>query len=114
MSLNKPKFDIILSEETGGDEQGSVITKHKTQLPRKYKVLLHNDDYTTMEFVIFILQKVFKKTLEEAKAIMLKVHNEGMGVCGVYTREVAETKSVQVRQLSKENGHPLKCTFEPE
>ena len=67
-----------------------------------------------MEFVIYILQRCFSKTLDEAQEIMLKVHNSGVGICGVYTYEIAESKTAKVHQISKENGHPLRCTFEPE
>lgn len=103
----------ILSDE---DSDGGVATAQKigVKRPRKYKVLLHNDDYTTMEFVIYVLIKHFGKTEEEAHAIMLKVHNEGIGVCGVYTYEVAETKVAKVSREAEENGHPLLCTCEPE
>jgi ATP-dependent Clp protease adaptor protein ClpS len=98
------------------DEEGGVatITKKKVQLPKKYKVLLHNDDYTTMEFVIYILQNVFHKQLNEAEKIMLEVHRKGMGVCGVYTYEIAESKAKKVERLARENSHPLLCTFEAE
>ncbi|GFK94500.1 ATP-dependent Clp protease adapter protein ClpS [Fundidesulfovibrio magnetotacticus] len=82
--------------------------------PRKYKVLLHNDDYTTMEFVVRVLVSVFHKSEAEATRIMLAVHQNGKGVCGVFTAEVAETKVVMVRQLAKEGGFPLKCTMEEE
>lgn len=82
--------------------------------PRKYKVLLHNDDYTTMEFVVEVLMTVFHKTEDEATKIMLAVHKNGVGVCGVYTAEVAETKVVAVRQLARRGGYPLKCTMEEE
>lgn len=98
------------------DEEGGLATINNTELkrPRRYKVLLHNDDYTTMEFVIFVLQKFFNKTLEEAQRIMLQVHHEGVGICGVYTYEIAETKAQKVTQAAKENGHPLLCTIEEE
>lgn len=102
------------NQSTEGESGIATITERKTKLPRKYKVLLHNDDYTTMEFVILVLQKFFNKTMEEAQAIMLKVHNEGHGVCGVYTYEIAESKAFKVSQYAKDNGHPLKCTIEPE
>jgi len=80
--------------------------------PRMFKVLLHNDDYTTMEFVVEVLQKVFYKTFAEAMRIMLSVHRSGTGVCGIYTGEVAETKVVTVQYLAKENGFPLQCSME--
>lgn len=99
-----------------GEEQSGVTTiqKKRVQRPRRFKVLLHNDDYTTMEFVIYVLQKHFGKNSEEAYAIMLKVHHEGVGVCGVYTYEIAETKVQKVSQEARANGHPLLCTSEPE
>lgn len=98
------------------DEEGgtTTITKKKVQLPKKYKVLLHNDDYTTMEFVIFILQNVFHKSLPEAEKIMMSVHRTGIGICGVYTHEIAESKARKVERMAKENAHPLLCTIEPE
>jgi ATP-dependent Clp protease adaptor protein ClpS len=96
------------------DESTETIIKNKLELPKKYKVLLHNDDYSTMEFVIFILQHVFHKTSVEAEQIMLAVHNQGVGTCGIYTFEIAESKSNKVTQLAKNNGQPLKCSIEPE
>ena len=80
--------------------------------PKMYKVLLHNDDYTTMEFVVLVLMQVFRKSMEEATRIMLNVHERGIGVCGHYTFEVAETKVETVTRMARENGHPLKCTME--
>ena len=82
--------------------------------PRLYKVLLHNDDYTTMEFVIHVLIEVFRKSETEATQIMLHVHTKGSGVCGVYTYDLAQTKVHQVTQLSRQNEMPLKCTMEAE
>jgi ATP-dependent Clp protease adaptor protein ClpS len=97
------------------EESGiAVLPEKKTQKPKRYKVLLHNDDYTTMEFVIHVLQAVFNKDIEEAKKIMFQVHHEGMGVCGVYTFEIAESKVDKVQKLARDNGHPLKCTMENE
>ncbi|MFA6238296.1 MAG: ATP-dependent Clp protease adaptor ClpS [Bacteriovorax sp.] len=102
-------------EDNDEDEGGtSTIIKNKVELPKKYKVLLHNDDYTTMEFVIFILQGVFHKTIDEAERIMLEVHKKGIGLCGVYTFEIAESKAQKVERLAREHSHPLICTFEPE
>lgn len=81
--------------------------------PPRYKVLLHNDDYTTMEFVIIILREVFHKTLPEAEKIMKIVHESGLGVCGEYTEEVAETKVSQVHVRARKLGYPLRCSMEP-
>ena len=88
--------------------------RRKTKKPQLYKVLLHNDDYTTMEFVVYILMELFDKTNAEATQIMLYVHTKGIGVCGLYTYEVAETKVNQVLDCAREQGHPLLCTMEPE
>jgi ATP-dependent Clp protease adaptor protein ClpS len=82
--------------------------------PSMYRVLLHNDDYTTMEFVVEILMLVFKKSPEDAVRIMLNVHQKGVGICGVYTFEVSETKVNTVNALAKLHGFPLKCTMEKE
>ncbi len=86
----------------------------KLQRPKLYKVILLNDDYTPMEFVVILLERFFRKTREEATRIMLHVHQKGMAVCGVFTREVAETKVRQVLDFARENQHPLQCTMEPE
>ncbi len=104
-----------MSSETEKDEQSGTATirKEKLQAPRMYKVLMHNDDYTTMEFVVLVLQKFFNKTSSEAQAIMLAVHQRGFGVCGVYTYEVAESKVAKVTKYARDNGHPLKCSTEP-
>jgi len=80
--------------------------------PPRFKVLLHNDDYTTMDFVVMILQTVFNKDMVTATEIMLNVHNKGVGVAGIYSRDVAETKVAMVHELSRKNEHPLKCTME--
>jgi ATP-dependent Clp protease adaptor protein ClpS len=74
--------------------------------------LLHNDDYTTMEFVVYILIVVFRKPMEEARQIMLNVHRQGIGVCGIFIYEIAETKVETVMQLARQNGYPLKCSME--
>lgn len=87
-------------------------TKPKTQRPSLYRVLLLNDDYTPMEFVVHVLQKFFFKTEEEATQIMLHVHNNGVGECGVFTYEVAETKVTQVMDLARRHQHPLQCVME--
>jgi len=88
--------------------------QERTELrpPRMYRVILHNDHYTTMEFVVDILIKVFHKPAREASRIMLDVHRRGSGVCGVYTYDIARTKVSQVLALAREQEFPLKCTFE--
>ncbi len=99
------------------DNQDSGVltrTKPKTKKPSLYKVLLLNDDYTPMEFVVFILEQFFSKNREDAYTIMLHVHQKGVGVCGVYTFEVAETKVTQVMDAARGAGHPLQCTLEKE
>lgn len=87
-------------------------TEEDLDEPRLYKVLLHNDDYTTMEFVVEILRRVFHKSPVEATQIMLNVHKRGIGVCGIFTAEVAETKVEMVHHLAKKNGFPLQCSME--
>lgn len=86
----------------------------KTKKPSMYKVLLLNDDFTPMEFVVHILQRFFRMTIEEATEVMLHVHQKGVGVCGVFTYEVAETKVNQVLSFARQNDHPLQCTLEKE
>ncbi len=86
--------------------------KAKVKLPPMYKVLLLNDDYTPMEFVVLVLQKFFGMTRERATQVMLKVHREGMGVCGVYPRDVASTKVQQVAGYAHKHQHPLQCVME--
>ncbi len=95
---------------------GLAVQEAKPELkrPQLYKVILLNDDYTPMEFVIVVLERFFHKSREEATRIMLHVHQRGIGVCGLYTREVAETKVRQVMVFSADNQHPLQCTMEPE
>jgi ATP-dependent Clp protease adaptor protein ClpS len=104
-----------MSSETDRDEQSGTATirKEKLQPPRMYKVIMHNDDYTTMEFVILVLKKFFNKSISEAQAIMLEVHNRGYGICGIFTYEVAESKVAKVIKYAKDNGHPLKCSIDP-
>lgn len=97
----------------GGSETGVVTrTKPKSKKPAMYKVIMLNDDYTPMEFVILVLERYFSKTQDEATQIMLHVHQKGVGVCGVFTYEVAETKVQQVMDLAKQHQHPLQCTLE--
>jgi len=89
-------------------------TRPKTKKPSLYKVLLLNDDYTPMEFVVHILERIFGKNRDEAVQIMLHVHRHGVGICGVFTFEVAETKVAQVIEFARRHEHPLQCTMEKE
>jgi ATP-dependent Clp protease adaptor protein ClpS len=93
-------------------EDTDVRSQQDVSEPYMYKVLLHNDDYTTMEFVVQVLMLVFHKSIEAATRIMLNVHQRGVGMCGLYPYEVAETKVETVTRMARENGHPLKCTME--
>jgi ATP-dependent Clp protease adaptor protein ClpS len=99
----------------GGQDTG-VLTqaKPKTAKPSLYKVLMLNDDYTPMEFVIHVLQRFFKMSIEDATKVMLHVHQRGVGVCGIFTYEVAETKVNQVVDFARKHQHPLQCTMEKE
>ncbi|KUJ94957.1 MAG: ATP-dependent Clp protease adaptor protein ClpS [Desulfonauticus sp.] len=101
--MSENSLSQILVEREVGDD---------LREPHRYKVLLHNDDYTTMEFVVEVLKKVFHKTEKEAYHIMMTVHTKGIGVCGVYPRQIAETKVFLVRQMARARGFPLKCTME--
>lgn len=92
----------------------AVKVKVRTKKPSMYKVLLLNDDFTPMEFVVYVLERVFRRSHEEATDIMLKVHQDGVGVAGIYTYEIAETKVDQVMMLARQNEHPLQCTMERE
>lgn len=96
--------------------EGSVATAdaHEVKRPQLYKVLLHNDDYTTMEFVVMVLTEVFYRSEAQAVAIMLHVHKKGAGVAGVYSYEVAEARISKVARLAKEHEFPLRCSMEPE
>lgn len=98
------------------DHDSEVITESETKLekPKLFKVLLHNDDFTTMDFVVFVLQYVFNRTDADAISIMLKVHNEGMGIAGIYSYEVASMKSEKAMNLAKASEFPLLCTVEEE
>ena len=100
----------------GGAGKTDLVTKTrpKTQRPSLYKVLLLNDDFTPMEFVVHVLERFFNKSREEATRIMLHVHHKGVGVCGVFTLEVAETKVAQVMDFARRHQHPLKCTMAKE
>ena len=97
-----------------GDSQIGVATKTRTRpkKPSQYKVLMLNDDYTPMEFVVLVLKRFFGMDLEQATRVMLHVHQRGVGVCGIFTYEVAETKVNQVMDFARQNQHPLQCTLE--
>ena len=98
--------------EVGFDHEVVTETEKKLKKPPLYKVLLHNDDYTTKEFVVQVLQYVFHKEPTEAVQIMLHVHRKGIGIAGVYSYEIAETKVALVESLARQNEYPLKCTVE--
>ena len=98
-----------------GDDQGAVVAERqtaRTEPPKMYQVLMLNDDYTPMEFVVMVLQEYFQRDLETATQIMLKIHHEGRGVCGVYTKDVAATKVELVLAAARRGGHPLQCILE--
>ena len=118
-SLSETFFDIVMGADGPGDAGGGrtgtvVVTKPKTQVkrPHLYRVLLLNDDYTPMEFVIHVLESFFHKSHEQATQIMLHVHHTGVGECGVFTYEVAETKVTQVMDFARKHQHPLQCVME--
>lgn len=91
-----------------------TLAKPKLQPPSMWKVVLHNDDYTTQDFVVFVLRAIFHKPEAEATRIMLAVHHQGKGIAGLYTHDVAETKIAQARALAEQHEYPLLCTMEPE
>ena len=105
-----------MSDKLTQQNDGLVVQEARPQLkkPPLYKVILLNDDYTPMEFVVRVLERYFHKSREEATRIMLQVHQKGLGICGVFTREVAETKVRQVMLYAAESQHPLQCSMEPE
>jgi len=98
-----------------GDEGNLALAPAKPKLkkPPQYQVVLMNDDYTPMEFVVLVLERFFKMNREKATQIMLAVHTRGKGVCGIYPKDIAETKATQVNQFSREHQHPLLCEVEP-
>jgi len=122
--INQPT-SITMAERLGDDNEGggdteppgtglglATRTRTRTKQPTPYRVLLLNDDYTPMEFVVLVLQRFFRMNMEEATRVMLHVHQKGVGVCGVFSYEVAETKVSQVIDFARENQHPLQCTLE--
>ena len=106
--------DFDRGRKTGSGTAVLEETRTKPQKPPMFKVLLHNDDYTTMDFVVMVLQTVFHKNTEEATRIMLNVHHQGIGIAGIYTREIAETKVAIVHQMAKQHQFPLRCSLEKE
>jgi len=109
--------EIISSDDDQGVKEGTGIgvatkTRTRTKTPSPYKVLMLNDDYTPMEFVVHVLQSFFKMGIEDATRVMLHVHQRGVGVCGIFPYEVAETKVAQVIDFARQNQHPLQCTLE--
>ncbi len=127
MSRSWLKFEemaVFLGEAVRAADKGTASTrpgsapvavveaKPKPQKPSLYRVLILNDDYTPMEFVVYVLERFFNKSREEATRVMLHVHQTGVGVCGVYTYEVAETKVAQVVDMARRHQHPLQCTME--
>ena len=105
----KPPIDI---DEDGPATGVAIKSRTRTKKPAMYKVLMLNDDYTPMEFVVYVLERFFGKSREDATRIMLLVHQNGVGVCGVFTYEVAETKVAQVVETARRHQHPLQCTME--
>jgi ATP-dependent Clp protease adaptor protein ClpS len=117
IALTATRWVVRMQNGGDGNEAGrgtAVITrpKTKTKKPSLYRVLILNDDYTPMEFVVHVLERFFQKDREAATRIMLHVHNHGVGECGVYTFEVAETKVSQVMDFARQNQHPLQCVME--
>lgn len=116
MTKNSNRIQLQrFGEDTGREDQGLLTrTRPRLKKPPLYRVLLLNDDYTPMDFVVHVLQKFFRWSLERATQLMLDVHKKGFGVCGVFTCEVAETKVRTVMAYAKKHGHPLQCIMEPE
>ena len=105
--------EFSVNNKSDDPQKGLLLdTKPKTKKPSMFKVILLNDDYTPMEFVVTVLEKYFNKKQEEATQIMLHVHKNGVGICGIYTYEVAETKCKVVLNFARKNEHPLQCSIE--
>ncbi len=114
--IDHPPLTVAMAERRD-DEDGTGLgvatrTRARTKRPTPYRVLMLNDDYTPMEFVVLVLQRFFRMSIEEATRVMLHVHQKGVGVCGVFSYEVAETKVTQVMDFARQNQHPLQCTME--
>ena len=116
MVTKAPKIVLPKVPEIREGDDGTVVLERRTQKtrpPSMYQVVMLNDDYTPMEFVVIVIQEFFSKDLETATQIMLKIHLDGRGVCGVYSRDVAQTKVDQVMDAANKAGHPLQCVSEP-
>ena len=107
---NPPNTPVRIDDD--GDTGLALKTRTRTKKPSMYKVLMLNDDYTPMEFVVMVLKRYFRMDMEQATRVMLHVHQRGVGVCGVYPYEIAETKVNQVMDFARANQHPLQCTLE--
>lgn len=103
-----------MERKNSGQLEGVVDTVDRVETPKMFKVILLNDDFTPMDFVILVLRRFFSKSEEEATKVMLDVHKKGAGVAGIFTLEMAEMKTMQVNQFARMNQHPFKCTVEPE
>ena len=113
---NPSKPPAPLNQPARGDDSGSVVLERRTQKtkpPQMYQVVMLNDDYTPMEFVVTVIQEYFNKDRETATQIMLKIHLDGKAICGIYSKDVAATKVDQVQEAAKQAGHPLQCVSEP-
>ena len=115
--MSKLERVIRASDGDRNEDEGTGLglatkTRTKTKTPSPYKVLMLNDDYTPMEFVVLVLQRFFQMGIEDATRVMLHVHQRGVGVCGIFPYEIAETKVAQVIDFARENQHPLQCTLE--
>lgn len=111
----QPRIQMAGDDRDHDDDRSTglgVATQTRVKKPTPYRVLMLNDDYTPMEFVVLCLQRFFRMSMEEATRVMLHVHQRGVGVCGVFTYEVAETKVAQVMDFARQNQHPLQCTLE--
>lgn len=111
-SLDIKAGDLDRDNDEGTGLGVATRTRTRTKTPSPYKVLMLNDDYTPMEFVVLCLQRFFRMDIEDATRVMLQVHQRGVGVCGIFSYEVAETKVAQVMDYARENQHPLQCTLE--
>jgi ATP-dependent Clp protease adaptor protein ClpS len=112
MTQSRPCMSDDKDRDEGTGAGVATKTRAKTKKPTPYKVLLLNDDYTPMEFVVHVLQHFFRLSMEDATRVMLHVHQKGVGVCGIFSYEVAETKVTQVMDYARQNQHPLQCTLE--